>query len=68
MTSLRTGYVLGVVAMFLLVLAFEAALGLMGWPAVLVALFVALFAGGGLGVLVAGRLQHAGAGRRLGRP
>ena len=64
MTSLRTGYVLGAIVVFLLVLAVEAALGLMGWPAVVVALFVALFAGGGLGLMIAGRLSHADAGAR----
>lgn len=49
-------YLLGAVALFLLTIAVAAALGKAGWIAVTVAVFLGLFAGGGLGLLVAARL------------
>ena len=56
MTSLRTGYLVGAVVVFLLCLAIAAAFDVMGWPAVAAALFVAVFAGGGIGMMIAGRI------------
>lgn len=51
-------YLIGAVVLFLLTLAVAAALGAAGWAAVGVGVFLGLFAGGGLGLLVAARLDR----------
>jgi hypothetical protein len=53
------GFLSGVVVFFLLGLALAAALGDLGWPATIASFFVALFAGGAIGTLVALRLDDA---------
>ena len=55
---LRTAYVVGAVALFVVTLIVAAALGHSGWPAVGVGVFLGLFAGGGFGLLVAARLDQ----------
>jgi hypothetical protein len=62
--TLRTGYLIGAVVMFLFALGVAALFDVTGWTAVVAALFIAVFAGGALGMMVAGRLNEpTGAGR-----
>jgi hypothetical protein len=53
-------YLIGAIALFLLTFAVAAALGHAGWSAAAFGAFLGLFAGGGLGLLVAARLDHPG--------
>lgn len=54
--SLRRGFGLGVLIVFSIVFVAALALGAELWIAVLVGISVGLFVGGGLGLLVSGRL------------
>jgi len=55
---LGLAYLIGAVVLFLLTVAVAAAFGAAGWAAVGVGIFLGLFAGGGLGLLVAARLDR----------
>jgi hypothetical protein len=56
--SIGIGFVVGALVVFALGLILAAALGASGWASTAASFFVAIFAGGGLGSMIAARLQH----------
>lgn len=57
--SVRTGFVLGALVLFLFTVIVLRAFGVEGWGVPVAGFFVGLFAGGALGAMVAMRIDQA---------
>jgi hypothetical protein len=57
--TVRNGYVLGALILFVLTVGTLRAVGVEGWDVTVAGIFVGLFAGGALGALCAMHFDHA---------